>query len=192
MARSRVYLDAVKRSDLPAFAQWFNDPELLVTLNPGVLFPNTEEDEEKWYDQARQAQAQGRGYTFAIRLREDHRLIGSTGLFGIDAKNRSATFGIAVADPQAQGQGYGREATELVLRFGFDELNLHRIQLNVFAFNDRAIRLYRSVGFQEEGRQRDALFRGGRYHDCITMALLEDEFRKLYPHREGLIFLGDR
>jgi len=188
MPNDRVYLTAVQRSDLPEFARWFSDPELQALLNPGVIFPYTLEDEEKWYEEAvRRPRAEGRGYTFAIRLRENDRLIGNISLMNIDAKNRSATLGIAIADPTARGQGYGREAMEQILRFGFDELNLHRIQLWVYAYNERAIRMYRSVGFQVEGRARETLFRDGRYHDSLLMSILEHEYRARLPERKGCI-----
>lgn len=179
-----VLLDSVRREDLPQFAQWFADPGLGALLFPGAVVPASQDDEEAWYTSARQAQESGRGYTFAIRMiAEEPRLIGSGGLFEVDGKNRSAMFGIAIADPGARGRGYGGEATELILRYGFDELNLHRIFLNAFAFNGRAIASYRRSGFGIEGVNRDAVFRDGRYHDMVVMAILEDEFRRR-PYRK--------
>lgn len=178
----RVLLDPVKREDLARFAEWFADPGLLSLLFPGAVVPVSPEDEEQWYGNVRAGQQSGRAYTFAIRAREGGRLLGSVSLFEVDGKNRSAMFGIAIADPEARGQGYGGEATELILRYGFDELNLHRIFLLAFAFNGRGIAMYRRVGFRVEGVHRDALFRDGRYHDTVVMAILEDEFRsRAYP-----------
>ncbi|BAS27788.1 acetyltransferase [Limnochorda pilosa] len=178
----------MQRADLPVYARWFSDPGLQALVNPGVVFPYTEEDEEKWYEEAvRRPRAEGRGYTFAIRLREGDRLIGNVSLANVDAKNRSATYGIAIADPAARGQGYGREATELILRFGFRELNLHRIQLWVFAYNERAIRMYREIGFQEEGRRRESIFRDGRYHDDLLMAILDRDFHERHGDGESSI-----
>lgn len=187
MEGTRVYLDAVRREDLPRFTQWFSDPALLSLLSLGAVIPVSEEDEEVWYADLRRAQENGRAYTFAIRLRGSEQLIGSAGLTDISAKNRSATFGIAIGDAAARGKHYGQEATELVLRYGFDELNLHRIQLYVFAFNSRAIAMYKRVGFQEEGRRREVLFRDGRYHDELMMAILEPEFRSRTAAGRGLI-----
>jgi RimJ/RimL family protein N-acetyltransferase len=90
-------------------------------------------------------------------------------------------FGIAIADPGARGHGFGREASELRLRFAFDEGGLHRVELHVFDFNEPAKRLYRSLGFRAEGRRREVLYRDGRYHDDVRMAMLVDEYRA----REG-------
>ncbi|HQE20210.1 MAG TPA: GNAT family protein, partial [Aggregatilineales bacterium] len=74
-------------------------------------------------------------------------------------------------------RGYGSDAVCVLLRFGFDELNLHRIELGVFDSNQRGIRAYEKAGFVEEGRRREVLWREGRYHDMILMSILEDEWR---------------
>ena len=72
-------------------------------------------------------------------------------------------------------QGLGREALEMLLHYGFEELNLHRIYLRVFASNERAVHLYEKMGFRHEGRWRDGEFRHGRYHDLLWMSMLRDE-----------------
>jgi RimJ/RimL family protein N-acetyltransferase len=74
------------------------------------------------------------------------------------------------------GQGYGTEAVLLTLRYGFRGLNLHRIQLGVYAYNERAIRCYRKTGFREEGRRREAYSRNGEWHDHVLMAILAREY----------------
>ncbi len=172
----RILLDAIRREDVPRLAEWFQDLSFLSLLSPGIVFPVSPEDEDAWFADMRSARAAGRTYTFAIRLRTGE-LLGSTSLMNVDGKNRSATFGIAIADPAARGKHYGLEATELLLRYGFEELNLHRVQLFAFAFNGRAIAMYRRAGFRVEGRKRESLFRDGRYHDEIVMSILEEEYR---------------
>lgn len=171
----RVYLDAVRQSDVERFAAWFADPSLAALLIPGVALPYSPEDEQEWFEAVRQSRRAGKVYTFAVRRREDGGVIGTVSLT-LEPKGRSATFGIAIADPGARGHGFGQEASELILRFGFDELGLHRVELRVFDFNEPAQRLYRRLGFREEGRRRDALFRDGRYHDDVIMSMLEDEY----------------
>ena len=172
----RVYLDAVHQSDLERFAAWFADPSLAAVLNPGVALPSGPEDEKEWFEGMRRRQREGKVYCFAVRRHEDGGVIGTVSLV-LEAKGKSAMFGIAIADPGARGHGFGQEATELALRFAFDELGLHRVWLGVFDFNEPAKRLYRRVGFRDEGRQRDFVFRDGRYHDGLLMAMLEDEYR---------------
>lgn len=114
-----------------------------------------------------------------IALKESDEIIGDIALQDIDTTNRSCNIRLAI-DQNHQGKGFGSEALPLMLDYGFGVLNLHRIELEVYAYNDRAIHVYEKLGFQKEGVQRDYLFYNHKYHDCIKMSILEDEFRKLY------------
>jgi RimJ/RimL family protein N-acetyltransferase len=78
--------------------------------------------------------------------------------------------------PEFQNRGVGTDTTRVMLRYGFTELNLRRIQLLAFGYNERAIAAYRKAGFREEGRRREATFRGGRYHDEVIMGVLRREW----------------
>ncbi|MEC0184412.1 GNAT family protein [Paenibacillus peoriae] len=115
-----------------------------------------------------------------IALCENDRVIGDIALQDIDTMNRSAGIRIAINEQGDQGKGYGSEALILMLGYGFGICNLHRIELNVFDYNERAIRCYEKVGFQREGVQRDALFYNHEYHDSILMSMLNHEYRDRY------------
>ncbi|MGU3473316.1 GNAT family N-acetyltransferase [Paenibacillus sp. D51F] len=115
-----------------------------------------------------------------IALRDTDELIGDIAIQDIDRNNRNAGIRIALNDKSHQGKGYGSEAMRLMLDYGFGILNLHRIELNVFAFNDRAAHVYEKLGFKREGVQREALYYDHAYHDSILMAILEDEYRQLH------------
>jgi RimJ/RimL family protein N-acetyltransferase len=168
-----VRLTQLQRDDLPLFRQWFRDYEFFRLLVPETAVPITDEAEDEWYEHAVKSKE---SFFFAIRLLADGRLIGSCGLFDISPKNRCATFGIAIGDKDCWGKGFGTDATQVLLRFAFQELNLNRVQLEVFAFNQRAIRAYEKIGFVHEGVRRQALFREGRYHDVLLMAILREEW----------------
>ncbi|KAF2168981.1 hypothetical protein M409DRAFT_52959 [Zasmidium cellare ATCC 36951] len=81
-----------------------------------------------------------------------------------------------------QGQGYGTEAIQWSLRWGFKRANLHRMSIGAFAWNQGAIRLYEKLGFVHEGVRRDFFWHDGRYQDAVDLAMLEDEWRTLYDH----------
>lgn len=115
-----------------------------------------------------------------IALRENDQVIGDVQIGGIDRNNRNAYIRIAIDSSTFQGKGFGSEALLLMLDYGFGILNLHRIELNVFAFNERAIHTYEKLGFQREGVQRQALYYNHEYHDSILMAMLADEYREKY------------
>ena len=113
---------------------------------------------------------------FAIEV--DGRYVGGCGLINLDHVHRRAEIGIFVGDKSIWGRGVGSEAMALVMGYGFDYLNLHRIFLRVFAENTRAIHVYESLGFQHEGRFRDTEWRHGRWHDMLYMSVLETEWRQ--------------
>lgn len=108
------------------------------------------------------------------------RFVGELALTDIDADNESAGYRIALSAIEFTGQGLGKEATKLVLDYAFDHIRLHRVWLHVYAFNMRAIAVYRSCGFSVEGRMRDALLWDGRRHDALIMGVLESDFRRVW------------
>ena len=119
------------------------------------------------------------GFVIADSASDDLAPLGEVLLFDIDTDNRNAWFRIAMFGMGQVNKGYGTEAMRMILRYGFETLNLHRIALEVYAFNPRAIHVYEKVGFQREGVLRDLLFYDGAFHDAIGMAILEDDWRAL-------------
>ena len=116
---------------------------------------------------------------FGIFLQETDQLIGDIAIMEMDnPNNRCGSFRIAI-DTRWTGQGYGTEATKLMLDYGFGMLNLHRIQLDVYTINERAIHVYEKLGFQREGVMREAWRFDHGYYDIIIMAILEDDYRAL-------------
>ncbi len=118
----------------------------------------------------------GPGPHWVIADRDDV-LVGIVRLAPVDVANRSARLGIGILDPARLGQGLGTEAIRLVLAYGFDRLGLHRVSLTVLADNARAVAAYTRCGFVVEGRFRDTLFRDGIWHDDLSMAILEPQWR---------------
>ncbi|MFW5433479.1 GNAT family N-acetyltransferase [Paenibacillus apiarius] len=117
------------------------------------------------------------GMLLLIAICETDEVIGDIELQDIDGINRSAHMRIAIGGLAHQGKGHGSEAIGLLLEYAFGTLQLHRIELNVFAFNGRAIHVYEKAGFKREGVQRDTLYYDHKYHDSIMMSILEDEYR---------------
>jgi RimJ/RimL family protein N-acetyltransferase len=116
------------------------------------------------------------GETFFAIETKDGEHIGNTNLFEVSPEDRKAEFGIMIGEKAYWSKGYGSDAAQTLLRFAFDEMNLHRVQLFTYAFNERAIAAYVKSGFAEEGRRRQAIFRGGAYHDVVVMAALRAEW----------------
>lgn len=114
-------------------------------------------------------------YDFLI-LSPEGKIIGESVLNEIDWEVRKANFRIAVFHPEDCGKGIGSWAIKSTLDFAFREVKLHRVELDVFSFNPRAIRAYEKAGFRREGVLREAVKDGDRYGDDILMAILEDEW----------------
>jgi RimJ/RimL family protein N-acetyltransferase len=98
--------------------------------------------------------------------------IGSCGLHRASAETRDAEMGIMIGEKDYWSRGYGTDALRTLVRFGFEEMNLHRIWLRAFAFNDRGLAMYRKCGFVEEGRMREAHYQEGAYHDIVMTSVL--------------------
>ena len=170
----RVRLRHVDRDDLSQFVEWLNDPE--VTMGLSMHIPLSMDEEESWYEQVLKSPNEERPLCVEVKLGEDWQLIGNSGFFTIDWRSRNGEIGIFIGDKAYWDQGYGTEVVKLILQHGFSTLNLHRIFLRVFADNQRAIRVYEKVGFVHEGRQRQAEYHDGEFHDVIFMGMLRPEW----------------
>jgi RimJ/RimL family protein N-acetyltransferase len=106
-------------------------------------------------------------------------------LGGISWAHGEAYVGIGLGEAEFWGRGYGTDAMRLILRFGFDELNLKRVSLNTFEYNPRAIRSYEKAGFRYEGKVRGGLLREGRRWDVIYMGILRSEWQAEQTKHNG-------
>lgn len=167
----RIDFRPIEPADEPLLRRWINDP----AVRRGLCFrgPISEPREREWIQSLGKDQE---NYALGIVVRAEDRLIGTVGLHRIDPIARRATLGISIGERAYHNRGYGTEAVRLILRFGFEELNLHRVELSVLADNIRAIRCYQKVGFVQEGCRRDHYFRNGQYVDEYLFALLREEW----------------
>jgi RimJ/RimL family protein N-acetyltransferase len=170
----RVYLGPVKREYIDSYLKWLNDPAITQFLS--MFLPLTRMMEEDWIENLKN---RNDTIAFGILIPDENdveKLIGNCGLHAIDWKNRVAEVGIIIGEKEYQSKGYGTEAMEILINYGFKTVNLNRIQLRVYEFNSRAINSYKKIGFVEEGRMRKAVFINGEYHDIIIMSILQDEW----------------
>jgi RimJ/RimL family protein N-acetyltransferase len=174
----RVLLRPVKRSDISYFLKWFNDPEIVQYV--GLYLPMTEMYEEKFIEDLGTTRARSDVYLTIEAVEGDStKPIGSCGLHEINHKDRNALFGIAIGEKDYWNRGYGTEAAKLLINYGFQQLNLHRVSSYAFAFNEHSTNLHRKLGFREEGHQREAVFKNGRYHDHVMFGILREEWKGL-------------
>ncbi len=170
----RVKLDSILESDIDKIIAWDNDPEFLSNLHSGPSYPRPQIAQREWWNERLKKKDE---YHFAIRLIEDGQIIGTFHIVEIEWSNQVGWFSIGLGGEGARGKGYGTEALSLGIDFAFNSLNLYRLALGVFAFNEPAIRLYNRLGFVHEGTQREYLQRDGQRHDMLMFGLLAREWR---------------
>ncbi|HYH03466.1 MAG TPA: GNAT family protein [Bacillota bacterium] len=171
---TKVYLSPINVEDYEKFTEWLADFEVTVNLTSygRIIFKNHEKEclEDISTD----------NNSFAIVTLADHKLLGSCGFHNVDTTNRRTEIGIFIGDKEYWGKGYGSEALELLLDFGFNIRNFNSVMLAVRAYNQRAIHCYEKIGFQKIGARREACIFGERKYDVIYMDLLASEFESKY------------
>lgn len=168
-----IRLRAREPEDEPLLYQWFNDPEVTEFLS--IRYPLSHAQERAFIESM--SEISYSKASFGVETVADGRLIGGVGLERTSPEDRSAVLGIALGDKTYWDSGYGTDTMRTICRFGFEMMNLHRIELDVFEPNKRAIAVYERVGFRVEGRRREARFQFGSYVDIVVMGLLEGELK---------------
>ncbi len=171
----RIRLRAVEREDIPRFVVWLNDPEVIA----GILInlPMSSADETRWFEDLAKRTPEERGLAVEMKTSDGGwKHIGSVGFQRLEWANRLAEFGIFIGEKALWNQGYGSEATRLMVKHGFETLNLNRIYLHVYETNPRAIRAYEKVGFVKEGILREARYQNGVYINVLLMSILRAEW----------------
>ncbi|MEU4745657.1 GNAT family protein [Actinosynnema sp. NPDC023658] len=181
-----VVLRPVTADDVPALAPMLRDAE--VTRLTGSHGEPDEVRLRAWY--ATRGREDGR-LDLAVVERATGEVVGEAALNNWDRANESCGFRISLV-PGAAGRGLGTEATRLIVGHGFERLGLHRISLEVYAFNPRARRVYEKVGFVAEGVLRDALLWQGERVDAAVMSILRPEWVRHRGRPEPLAPAGAR
>ncbi len=167
---SKVVLRPLASGDLRRCVKWFSDPQ--VTQFLGRNTPVTLAEEERWF---RDYLRRGDEQIFAIEV--DGRHVGNLGLHKVDRVHRKADLGIVIGEPTYWSRGYGTDALQAALAYGFDLLGLNKVSLDVLEDNVRAQRSYDKCGFVREGLHREDVFKDGRFLNVVRMSILSREFR---------------
>ncbi|UCC16213.1 MAG: GNAT family N-acetyltransferase [Dehalococcoidales bacterium] len=173
---SKVTLRPVNKSDVEYMTRWMSDAEVTRYITP--YLPITEMAEEKYVEILSMNTEGSIAYFIIDAIERDHQKpVGAIELGDINTNDHCASFGISIGEKDYWSKGYGTEAAQLIIRYGFEQLNLHRISSVVFSFNERSLRLHTKVGFIQEGLRREAWYRDGEYHDEVLFGLLRKEWQ---------------
>lgn len=165
----QCYLSPMTPEDAEKYTHWLNDQSVVefLVMAPFVI---SLESEKAFLSKLSQE------HNYAIVDLDSNETIGSVGLVEVNHINQTAEIGIFIGNKDFWGKGFGREALSLLLDYAFMKLNLHNIMLRVYAFNQRAIDCYQSIGFREIGKIREGLFRNRQRHDIVLMDILAEQF----------------
>ena len=170
----RIYLSPINSEDAEIYTEWMNDFE--TTDYTGRSWQTISLEAEKRFLENEDEE----GQRFSILDLNNDKIIGIVGLHNINYIHRTAILGIFIGNKDYRDKGYGTEAIRLILDFAFNYLNLNNIKLNVFEFNQRAIKCYEKCGFKKIGARRKANYTNGKYYDVISMDILKEEFKESF------------
>lgn len=174
----KIFLRRFDECDLEKNLGWINDAEIFVTM--GILGPRTKKAQERWYESVFESKT---NIVFAICREDDKEYIGNASIFDIDTRNRNAGLTIMLPEQSSRGKGYGTEAVRLLCDYAFEYLNLYKVYCKTD--NPVAAKLYRSIGFIQEGVLRGHAYHYGHYIDKLVFGLLKQEYQSLQldnPH----------
>lgn len=170
------------KEDLEMAKKFVNTPEVKQYVEPGIPYLYTLANEEKWYEAI---SANSDTYNFAIEDRKTGKYLGGCGVNEVDWKNSKVVVGIFIGASEYRNKGYGTDAMKVLVKFIFEQMNINKVKLGAYSFNQRAIRCYEKVGFQVEGVLKEELFRNGKYHDIVEMSIFKkDYFSRIAPSND--------
>jgi RimJ/RimL family protein N-acetyltransferase len=161
-------------------SRWTHDPVFLHGLSLNPARPMSAAQMKKRYEAIeKEIEESHNSFHFAVRSKEDERLIGLARIEWIEWSHGTGNLKLAIGDAKDRRQGYGSEVMVLMLRFAFEELNLYRLSVAVGEDNLAGLALLKKFGFVEEVRRRKAMLRDGQFYDVIHMGLLRNEWQPL-------------
>lgn len=172
-----LYLKPYAEEDVPDLAPLFADADSMRYYLPGMWRTFNAEQLKSlmsdWHD------AQNNFvYTIRSHLDEKEEIIGVLNFDSVDWVQKNAEMGIILL-PEARGRGFALQAANLALKQAFLQMNLHRIFVRIIASNSPSIKLFKRLGFKEEGLMREHVFRDGKYENMYLLGLLAEEYTAL-------------
>ena len=174
-----IKLEYFGKTDFAQLMGWVNSEEALMNWSGSLFsFPLTQESMD-WYIEDVNDAANSDVFIYKVVEVETGIIVGHISLGGISKKNRSGRISRVLVDPAYQGKGYCSQMVKAVLKIAFEDLQLHRVCLGVYDFNEAAIRCYQKAGMVIEGTNRDCLLFNGKWWSLVEMSMLEEEWENI-------------
>tara|TARA_R110001583_G_scaffold158335_2_gene310307 strand:- start:137 stop:661 length:525 start_codon:yes stop_codon:yes gene_type:complete len=170
---TKIKLTKVEKENIEQLRKWRNNPELRKYFREYRLI--NKENQQKWYEST--VLNDSTSYNFEIRDEISNKLIGHCGLHYVNWISRTAEFGIYIGDNDYRNGGYGSDALRTLIKYGFEDLNLNKIWCEVYD-NNKALEMYKHIGFVYEGKLRQNYYNEGKYWDSHLLGMLKEEYKK--------------
>ena len=173
----RCTLRPPRKEELAIYQRWFEDVDVLRFL-PGIG-PSSDSQEDEWFKRSGDDPT---SITWVIEV--DGRVVGMTGIHGIDHRHAHGESGITIGDKSLWGRGIASEAMTLRTAFAFRELNLHKVRTRAFMENEASKRALQKTGYRQAGVLREEFYRDGRWHDVWMGEVLREEWERAQAERK--------
>lgn len=170
LINENIKLKLIEEDDLSYIVEWRN-----LMYKNFYEYPLSNATQKKWFEKY----LKNKDIIFIIYEKEYDKRLGMVGLSKIDYRNRNAELGQFLLIESLRGKGYGKTSLFLILEYAFNHLNLHKIYLNVLNNNTKAINLYKSLYFEQEGIKKDHIYKNGQYYDIVMMSILKKFFNNI-------------
>lgn len=169
----RIYLRPAGVKDASIIQKWHNDPEIMKLARIGNNKTTVREERK---DIRSAYKSEDEAYHLII-TKKGNTPIGFIRFNFIDKSSGNTWLRMTMGERKSRGKGYAREALDLYLKWMFYKLRVHRVTLECYSTNLRAIKLYKKIGFKKEGILREAVLINGKYHDIFSFGLLKNDFK---------------
>ena len=168
-------LCALNIDNVKLYASWDNNPEARKYAR--VLFPKTPEEYKKYMEKSQDSVPRELG--FELWHNKDNKPIGFVGLNYIHWPNRMGNIGLIIGDPAYWNKNLGFEAAYLVLEYAFNELNLNKVNADMYEINTPSWKIYEKIGMKREVTLKKQAFVKGNYIDVYEYRVFKEEWDKL-------------
>ena len=164
-----IYLRPLTEDDTDMVVRWRNSEN--VVNNFIYRTPLTRESHLKWFHERVET---GEVVDFIITDKENDHPLGCVYLQHFDRVNNKAESGIFLGEPEAFGRGIGKEACRMIIEYGFNDLNLHKIVARALSYNEASVRTHEAAGFKKEALLKDDVLIDGKYYDVIFFGVVNE------------------
>lgn len=172
---NNIRIRKIKETDSSHYFKWINDKEL---VNYNSYFKPIKLDDHKKWIASILDDKNSETFTILIEIDGHETIVGSCSLRNIHTQYMSASLQVRIGEKKFRGIGIGQVALNELLKHGFNQLNMNRIELEVFEDNIRALNLYKKLGFKKEGVKREAVKINSIFKNVVIMSLLKLEYNE--------------